>query len=442
MLSLLYWFVQYASGHEEYHQHPEHQHLPLVTQDAHLHFPDVHYDPDSGDVHCDPYVSPLEQCPGGAYCIRQNLNCKEDYCICPLLHVLDDIHCDPSTFPLQQCPNGAYCIRQNLDCNEEYCVCPSYNGVHHDSHYHYPVHEHPVHEHPVHEHPVHEHPVHEVHCDPSTWPLQQCPNGAYCIRQNLDCKEDYCICSLLSVLDDIHCDPSTFPLQQCPNGAYCIRQNLDCNEEYCVCPSYNHEHPVHEHPVHEHPVHEHPVHEVHCDPSSWPLQECPNGAYCIRKNLDCNEEYCVCPSHNNVHHDSHYEHPVYEHRPVYELPAVHHEHAVHACEDFVVSSWHEDFYQSPQWIHHCPEIHCNPYAKRMQVCPNGQLCLKGHLYCNMEYCICGTHQENQNPVDNLAHCDPHSTRVQYYPNGDVCNPNHLICVGARNIHTYCVCPSF
>jgi len=320
---------------------------------------------------------------------------------------------------------------------------------------HYTIGHEEYHHHHEHHLPHVSQDSHDVHCDPYTSPLQQCPDGAYCIRQNLDCNEDYCICPLFSVHDDTHCDPSAFPLQQCPNGAYCIRQNLDCNEEYCVCPSYDvhHDHPVHNHPVHDLPVHNHPVHdlpveEVHCNPSAFPLQQCPNGAYCVRQNLDCNEEYCVCPSYMDVHHDSHYKHPVYEH-PVYEYPNKHpvyehpvYEYPTYACQDAVVSPWHEDFHQSVQWIHHCPEIHCDPYAKTTQVCPNGQLCLKGHLYCNTEYCICGTHHDNQSPVENLAHCNPFSRQVQYCPNGHACNPDHLICVEARDIHTYCVCPSY
>jgi hypothetical protein len=262
-------------------------------------------------------------------------------------------------------------------------------------------------------------------------------------------------------------------LQQCPNGAYCLRQNLDCNEEYCVCPSYN---VVHNDSPNEHPVQDHSVHATHCDPSTLPLQQCPNGAYCVRQNLDCNEEYCVCDSHyehpvyehpvyehpvyehhehtvyehtvyeHPVHEHTVYEHPVYEHpvheHTVYEHPVYEHpvpEDPVYGCEDLLIQ---EDMYNFPQWIHHCPEIHCDPYAKRMQVCPNGQLCLKGHLYCNTEYCICGTHHDNPNLVENLAHCHPHSTQVQYCPNGHVCNPDHLICVEARNTHTYCICPSY
>jgi len=128
---------------------------------------------------------------------------------------------------------------------------------------------------------------------------------------------------------------------------------------------------------------------------------------------------------------------------------LHHEHEnelnvqhPHVCEEFDVISWNNRLYHYPQWIHHCPEIYCNPHARPMEVCPNGQLCIKGHLYCNKLHCICGTHHQNKYPVEHLAHCDPYSHHPQYCPNGHTCNPEVLECVQANNIHTYCICPLY
>jgi len=245
--------------HELYHEHYEdildHEHHEDILD--HEHHEDI-LDHEHHEVQCDPYASPMQRCPNGEYCLRQHLECNEEYCVCR-----EDYgsvtHCDPASVPLQQCPNGEYCFRAHLECNEEYCFCPFHAGVSHGKS-----------------------SEGEVTHRGDGIPHGKSSEGEVTYR------------------GDAHCDPSSVPLQQCPNGEFCFPSYLECNDEYCICPSYHHvphdKHHGHHIPHDKHHGHHAPHGEVaHCDPWTSPLQQCPNGEYCLRHHLECNDEYCYCP---------------------------------------------------------------------------------------------------------------------------------------------------
>jgi len=340
--------------HEAHHENHEDHHRPLThghREDHHEAHEDHHR---HGELtHCDPWSSPLQQCPNGEYCFRQHLECNDEYCICDHYRHGEVTHCDPWSSPLQQCPNGEYCFRQHLECNDEYCICDHYR--------HGEV----------------------THCDPWSSPLQQCPNGEYCFREHLECNDKYCVCPSHHYVPHgsssegqvthggvTHCDPFSVPLQQCPNGEYCFSAHLQCNDKYCLCPSHHH---VPHGTTSEGKV-THGPHGTssegkvphggvtHCDPFSVPLQQCPNGEYCFSAHLQCNDEYCVCPSNHYLPHDKDHGH----HVPLDE----HHGH--HVSHDG----------------HHGEVAHCDPWTSPLQQCPNGDYCLRQHLECNDEYCHC------------------------------------------------------
>jgi len=269
-----------------------------------------------------------------------------------------------------------------------------------------------------------------------------------------------------------------------------------CNNEYCVCPIYEHEPSLHheyesplhheyEHSLHheyepplhheyEHPLHheyEHPLHheyepplhheyepplhheydtfgEVHCDPNSVIPQQCPNGEYCSRRYMVCNNEYCICPIYEHeppLHHE--YELPLHhEYEPPlhheYE-PPLHHEyepplhHSMrhsnvpeHKHLRFTHDSEHSTRRNVPEHNHllldNYREVHCDPNSVIPQQCPNGQYCSRLYMQCNTEYCICPIHDYlesehhpfHQHHPEDEYHEDEYHEDEHHHPHED------------------------